>query len=148
MDATGLAYSENIVNWNNSKKFDTDYDGPVPYYDKVAQSLNIAPPKETPPTLESFPDFIQEYIMETGGILDMYLELLERSLSNIAPEDVVKVLRQEVEGRNLYDIDPVFAYCILSIINTETDELKEYLLSTYSNKFQKIFDHINNRKNK
>ncbi|MBI1215822.1 MAG: hypothetical protein GC185_08400 [Alphaproteobacteria bacterium] len=79
----GLVYAEGMSAWQEGagkegtgKGFTTDYDGAVPYYDRVLNAHKIEPPTEVPPPVEAFPPFFRRHLEGKGGAFDIYREML------------------------------------------------------------------------
>lgn len=134
----GIQFSDSIVDWRNSKEFNTDYDGDVPYYEKVATSLNIQPPIEAPISLSQFPKFIQQALIEPNGILKQYSELLREAAENIEGLQPSNVVTIDIEGKNLLAIDPLFSYILLATTQGDKDLLKQ-LEKENKDKFSNVF---------
>jgi hypothetical protein len=108
-DRAQLRFSSDVVDWKSgSKTFNPDYDGEVPYYDKVIQSAGIAPPTETPIPVENFPRFIQESLAGEDGAFDIYQHFLEHIISRLSTERRQELLTVTVAGKPLQKVDPVF----------------------------------------
>lgn len=108
-DRAQLRFSSGVVDWKTSSKtFNSDYDGEVPYYDKVIQSTGIAPPTETPIPVENFPRFIQESLVGDEGAFDIYQRFLEHIIRRLSAERRQALLTVTAGGQPLQKVDPVF----------------------------------------
>lgn len=105
-EALGISYTPRMGAWENSaaKPFTTDYDGEVPYYDRIVQSQGIDPPVEKPPTLGAFPPPFRQHLTGREGCFDIYLRMLNRM-------DAVFVAAFRLTDE-LKSTDPVFAHCL------------------------------------
>lgn len=111
--SANLSFSAEVVDWKASdKRFEPDYDGDVPYYDKVIESIGIAPPNETSIDPDRLPEFIQETLYGEEGVLGMYERLLGRVLSRLPAERKDELRHMEFDGKPLSQIDPIFTKLI------------------------------------
>lgn len=111
----GLTYSEQVVDWSRkSKTFVPGDDEGVSYYQKVIESSGVQPPVEVPITIEQFPLFIQEHLTEVGGAFSTYLLLIKKHLDEFGDTQVRDLIKVDVNGTALQEIDPVFTYALLA----------------------------------
>ncbi|HSX35466.1 MAG TPA: hypothetical protein VLH84_00865 [Patescibacteria group bacterium] len=104
-----LRFSTQVIDWKSSDKaFNPDYEGEVPYYDKVVQSAGIEPPTETPVPPDHFPQFIQESLVGDEGALQIYERFVHHIMSRMPQERRQALVEATVNGTPLRDIDPVF----------------------------------------
>ncbi|HYD18540.1 MAG TPA: hypothetical protein VEF76_08690 [Patescibacteria group bacterium] len=97
-----IRYAVDMQVWTEQpgKRFTTDYDGEIPYYDRVTHSQKIDPPLERPFPVAAFPPSFRPHITGSGGCLHIYLRLLRA----LEPD----LVRQYSIPAALRDIDPVF----------------------------------------
>ncbi len=101
----GIPYADTMRAWqSDAKPFNTDYDGEVPYYDRIVKSQGIDPPVETPPPLGAFSPLFRRHLTGREGCFDIYLRLLDRM-------DPVFVASYKIPDA-LKNTDPVFAGCL------------------------------------
>jgi hypothetical protein len=108
-EALGIAHSARMLAWqdNPEKPFTTDYDGEVPYYDRIVKSQGIDPPVEKPPLLGAFPPSFRPHLTGREGCFDIYLRMLNRM-------DPVFVASFQLTDE-LKSTDPVFARCLAEV---------------------------------
>lgn len=76
----GIRYADSMRAWDgNGKAFTTDYDGDVPYYDRIVKSQRVDPPTEKPVPLDAFPPQFQHHLAGRGGCFDIYLRMMGKS---------------------------------------------------------------------
>ncbi len=123
----GLAYGESVVNWSVShKQFNPGDDEGVSYYQKVIESSGVQPPNEVPMVLNHFPTFIQNHLSENGGAFSTYLKLLEKHIHEFGEEQTRDLMKVVIDGVSLQDIDPVFVYAMLKVMNMgDASQFKE-----------------------
>lgn len=72
----GISFSQEMINWGD-RSINIYSKQTAPYehiwYEELYGSKELKPPTEIPPTLEMFPDFMQQYIIEAN--LPIYAEL-------------------------------------------------------------------------
>ena len=77
--ALGIRYADSMRAWQGEgKAFTTDYDGDVPYYDRVVKSQRVDPPTEKPVPLDAFPPQFQHHLAGKGGCFDIYLRMMAK----------------------------------------------------------------------
>lgn len=76
----GIRYADSMRTWDNTggKNFTTDYDGDVPYYDRIVKSQRVDPPTEKPVPLDAFPPQFQHHLAGAGGCFDIYLRMMAK----------------------------------------------------------------------
>ncbi len=123
----GIDYTDMFQAWSDrtAKKFTTDYDGAVPYYDRVLRSRGIEAPTETPPALKNFPYHFQRHLTGKDGAFEIYAALFKR-----LPPGLLKDVSLD---HAFSDIDPVFIFAFLTLFpDLEKDtgvsaaEIKKY----------------------
>jgi hypothetical protein len=104
--AACIEYADSMQAWGNkvAKRFSTDYDGEVPYYDRIVKSQGIDPPLEKPLALAAFPPLFRHHLTEREGCFDIYLRLLDRMATVFAASFTLSA--------ELAATDPVFAQCL------------------------------------
>ena len=108
----GIRYTDSMRAWQDAgKAFTTDYDGDVPYYDRVVKSQRVDPPTEKPVPLDAFPPQFQHHLAGKGGCLDIYL----RMMAKIDPAFVASFA---LTGE-LQTTDPVFATAFSTVFGLE-----------------------------
>ncbi|MCC7037906.1 MAG: hypothetical protein IT560_11455 [Alphaproteobacteria bacterium] len=74
-----IRYADSMRAWQGEgKAFTTDYDGDVPYYDRVVKSQRVDPPTEKPVPLDAFPPQFQHHLAGAGGCFDIYLRMMAK----------------------------------------------------------------------
>ncbi len=77
--ALGIRYADSMRAWlGEGKAFTTDYDGDVPYYDRIVKSQRVDPPTEKPVPLDAFPPQFQHHLAGPGGCFDIYLRMMAK----------------------------------------------------------------------
>jgi hypothetical protein len=105
----GLTASPEVLSWQVAgKSFETDYDGTVPYYDRVLHSTEVQPPTENPVTIDRFPGFVADAIDSADGFFTIYRNLLSDAVSRLSIEDTVALVDWRWDGRSIQDVDPMF----------------------------------------
>lgn len=107
----GIRYADSMRAWDGAggKSFTTDYDGDVPYYDRIVKSQRIDPPTEKPVPLDAFPPQFQHHLAGAGGCFDIYL----RMMGEIDPAFAASFA---LTGE-LQTTDPVFAAAFSTVFN-------------------------------
>ncbi len=110
-DALGIRYDDSMQAWDGAggKSFTTDYDGDVPYYDRIVKSQRVDPPTEKPVPLDAFPPQFQHHLAGPGGCFDIYL----RMMAKIDPAFAASFA---LTGE-LQTTDPVFAAAFSTVFN-------------------------------
>lgn len=143
-----INFDEGSTNWTkNKKKFETDYDGAIPYYERVIKSDNLEPPLEEPLELEKFPFFLQEHLMKPGGALAIYLRFIKIMLAQMPELNASNLINTSLNGKSLQNIDPIFAYILLLSFNETNPNFEfqkelEYIAKAHP-QFKKVFYSIN-----
>ncbi len=115
-----LKFASSVVNWSHSSKtFTSDYDGDIPYYDKVIQSIGIAPPTETTVPTDRFPAFIRASLEGEDGAFAIYRRYLKLAVEITPSETTAQILAATFDGKSLRDIDPVFYKELFALIAQE-----------------------------
>lgn len=110
----GIRYADSMRAWQGEgKTFTTDYDGDVPYYDRVVKSQRVDPPTEKPVPLDAFPPQFQHHLAGAGGCFDIYL----RMMAKIDPAFAASFA---LTGE-LQTTDPVFAAACSAVFGKPAD---------------------------
>ncbi len=104
----GIEFVKGMYEWpEQGKHFTTDYDGEVPYYDRVAGASKIEPPTEEVIPPEAFPPFFTHHLMNRGGAFEVYMLMM------------AKMEKPYFKGFELPDavraVDPVFSAAFDSV---------------------------------
>lgn len=101
--ALDIPFSDKMQAWGSdaAKPFTTDYDGEVPYYDRITKSQGIDLPLEKPPVLAAFPPTFRHHLAGREGCFDIYLRMLKRIDTAFAASFTL--------SDSLKATDPVFA---------------------------------------
>ena len=107
----GICYADSMQAWDGAsgKSFTTDYEGDVPYYDRIVKSQRVDPPTEKPVPLDAFPPQFRHHLAGRGGCFDIYL----RMMGHIAPAFAASFA---LTGE-LQTTDPVFAAAFSTVFN-------------------------------
>ena len=143
----GISIGEQVHNWEGGNKiFSTDYDGEVPYYDKVVSSKGITFPTEEPIDIDRFPPFLQTHLLGSGGAISTYLDFLTILVNQGTDAELHTVLNSNHEGKSILEIDPLFGYMLVDRVqrsdaSVDDDQLKNKIRNKYPN-FLDIFNKI------
>ncbi|MDI1229006.1 MAG: hypothetical protein PSY14_15095 [bacterium] len=107
----GIRYADSMQAWDGAsgKSFTTDYDGDVPYYDRIVKSQRVDPPTEKPVPLDAFPPQFRHHLAGRGGCFDIYLRMMGQI-------DPVFAASFALTGE-LQTTDPVFAAAFSTVFN-------------------------------
>ncbi len=107
----GIRYADSMRAWQDGggKTFTTDYDGDVPYYDRIVKSQRVDPPTEKPLPFAAFPPQFRHHLAGRGGCFDIYL----RMMGHIDPAFAASFA---LTGE-LQTTDPVFAAAFSTVFN-------------------------------
>lgn len=110
----GISFSKDMLQWDKKPvDFHTEQNGQHEkfWYDKLFSSSQVNPPTEVPPTIEMFPEFIQEYLRTAN--LPVFAELSKTKI-------IKDGLRHELNEREFKvqvtsgNIDQLFKFGLIS----------------------------------
>ena len=125
-----IEFSNKMIDWSASKKFETDYDDTVPYYERLVSSASLELPTEAPLPPKNFPKFLQEHLLSDKGAMSIYLDLLSRT-------------DKPSWNKTLYELDPVFDYSIQTTFKLGNAKYQERIKQNNLS-FIEVFNFIDN----